>query len=279
MITKLKIGLLIVVLASFVGIGSAYAGDLVFSVDTTVTIGSASYTITSGSTATSIETGASSITVVVPENTYFTFKSTDKYVLTSTYGSADCSASANTLSMSRAGSFTITPDATTVCSVSGGGGGGGGGSVSTTPAVTTPAVPAVPAVPATPAVPGNVIEGCGNRTTGFSTATGTSCVGNTSTTPAVPATPATPATPASSPSFATTGVYNFGTTTLKNGSKGEPVKELQRFLNQVLDLGLKIDGKLGPKTIAVIKKWQKANGLVVDGLIGPKTKAKMNAMK
>jgi peptidoglycan hydrolase-like protein with peptidoglycan-binding domain len=140
-------------------------------------------------------------------------------------------------------------------------------------------VPAVPAVPATPAVPGNEIEGCGNRTTGFSSATGVSCVGNTSTIPAVPATPATPTTPASSSSsFATTGVYNFGTKTLKNGSKGEPVKELQRFLNQVLDLGLVIDGKLGPKTIAVIKKWQKANSLKVDGLIGPKTKAKMNAM-
>jgi len=41
---------------------------------------------------------------------------------------------------------------------------------------------------------------------------------------------------------------------LKNGSKGEGVKELQRFLNVKLNLGLVIDGKLGPKTIAVIKK-------------------------
>jgi hypothetical protein len=71
--------------------------------------------------------------------------------------------------------------------------------------------------------------------------------------------------------------YNFGTTTLRNGSKGAAVKELQRFLNTTLNLGLVIDGKLGPKTIAVIKKWQKAHGLVVDGLIGNKTKAMMNA--
>ena len=38
-----------------------------------------------------------------------------------------------------------------------------------------------------------------------------------------------------------------------------------------------IDGRLGPKTIAVIKKWQKDNDLVADGLVGAKTKAKMKA--
>lgn len=70
--------------------------------------------------------------------------------------------------------------------------------------------------------------------------------------------------------------YNFGTMTLKNGSRGEAVKELQRFLNQVLNLGLVIDGKLGPKTIIVIRQWQKDHGLVQDGLVGPKTKIKMN---
>ena len=71
-------------------------------------------------------------------------------------------------------------------------------------------------------------------------------------------------------------VYALGQTTLKNGSKGEAVKELQRFLNDKLALGLVVDGMLGPKTIAVIKTWQKDNGLDSDGLIGPKTKAMMN---
>ena len=52
--------------------------------------------------------------------------------------------------------------------------------------------------------------------------------------------------------------------------------ELQRFLNDKLNLGLVLDGKLGPKTISVIKQWQKDNGLVADGLIGPKTKDLMN---
>ncbi|HUC88596.1 MAG TPA: ice-binding family protein [Candidatus Paceibacterota bacterium] len=74
-----------------------------------------------------------------------------------------------------------------------------------------------------------------------------------------------------------TTVYNFGSATLKNGSRGQAVMELQKFLNQVLKMNLKLDGKLGPKTIAVIKKWQKDHGLAADGLIGAKTKAKMNA--
>ncbi len=72
--------------------------------------------------------------------------------------------------------------------------------------------------------------------------------------------------------------YNFGATALKVGSRGAAVMELQKFLNVKLSLGLVVDGKLGPKTIAVIKKWQKDNGLVADGIIGAKTKAKMNAM-
>ena len=104
------------------------------------------------------------------------------------------------------------------------------------------------------------IAGCGNRITGFSTTIGgKSCVGNVVS------------------AAATSGTYNFGTVTLKNGSQGNAVMELQRFLNAKLALGLAVDGKLGPKTIAVIKQWQKDNGLVADGLVGAKTKAKMNA--
>ena len=79
------------------------------------------------------------------------------------------------------------------------------------------------------------------------------------------------------PSTTPTSTYNFGTTTLKNGSVGEAVKELQRFLNATMNLGLVVDGMFGPKTTAVMKQWQTAHGLVADGLIGPKTKAAMLA--
>ena len=72
--------------------------------------------------------------------------------------------------------------------------------------------------------------------------------------------------------------YNFGTETLRNGSQGESVRELQRFLNNSLNLDLAIDGNLGPKTIAATKEWQSNHGLVADGLIGEKTKTEMNAL-
>ncbi len=127
----------------------------------------------------------------------------------------------------------------------------------TTPTTTTTTTATAPGLIIT-AVPNAVaIPGCDNRTTGFSTTTGVSCAGNAGT--------------------GVTATYNLGTVTLKNGSRGAAVMELQRFLNDKLSLGLAVDGKLGPKTIAVIKKWQKAQGLVADGLVGAKTKAKMLA--
>jgi hypothetical protein len=52
---------------------------------------------------------------------------------------------------------------------------------------------------------------------------------------------------------------------LKIGSKGEQVKQLQRFL------GLNDDGVFGPKTDAAVKKWQQENRLVVDGIVGRQT--------
>jgi len=113
-----------------------------------------------------------------------------------------------------------------------------------------------------------IIPGCNNGTNGFSITTGQSCLGNTGgITTTIPPTLQPQITP-----------YNFGTTTLRFWSKGEAVKELQRFLNKNLNLNLKVDGVLGLKTIAIIKQWQKSHGLVADGLVGAKTKAKMNTM-
>jgi len=56
---------------------------------------------------------------------------------------------------------------------------------------------------------------------------------------------------------------------LKNGSKGEEVKQLQTLL------GLGADGVFGPGTEAKVKEWQAANGLTADGIVGPGTWGKM----
>lgn len=88
-------------------------------------------------------------------------------------------------------------------------------------------------------------------------------------------TPPATVTPPATYTATVTPSYNLGFVTLKSGSKGDAVKELQRLLNDKLNLGLILDGKLGPKTIAVIKQWQKNHGLVADGLVGAKTKSAM----
>ncbi len=56
---------------------------------------------------------------------------------------------------------------------------------------------------------------------------------------------------------------------LKNGSKGEEVKQLQA------KLGLTADGAFGPGTEAKVKEWQAANGLTADGIVGNGTWTKM----
>jgi len=290
MIKKLKIGLLVAVLSLGIGVAnSASAAAVTYDIDTVITINSNNYTILGGSAATSVVLDTTTLTVEVPASTTFTLISSGRHTLANDGGlTATCTNGESRLAISTASTVIITPS-TTACGAitSGGGGSGGGGYTSTTSSttstvaqsatpVTVQVTPTITMVTDTPGCSGGNkyntstgalcvsstvstgnVPGCGNRTSGFSTATGGSCAGNVV---------------GSSQSS-----YNFGTTTLKNGSKGNAVMELQRFLNAKLNLGLVVDGKLGPKTIAVIKKWQKDNGLVADGLIGAKTKAKMNA--
>ncbi len=63
------------------------------------------------------------------------------------------------------------------------------------------------------------------------------------------------------------------TTTLKAGSNGAQVKELQRALAQ---LGYKpgtVDGIFGPNTEAAVVRFQTAAKLAADGVVGPLTLA------
>lgn len=64
----------------------------------------------------------------------------------------------------------------------------------------------------------------------------------------------------------------------RNKDKGQQVKYLQMFLNWANGDKLVVDGIIGPKTIASVKKFQKNNGLVVDGLFGKKSLAKAKSI-
>jgi len=65
--------------------------------------------------------------------------------------------------------------------------------------------------------------------------------------------------------------YDFGTTTLKVGSTGEAVKNVQIVVG-----ASPVDGVFGLITKAKVMVWQAANGLVADGYFGAASKAKAN---
>ena len=67
--------------------------------------------------------------------------------------------------------------------------------------------------------------------------------------------------------------------TLRRGSKGAIVEQLQRTLNYLLDEHLTVDGVFGAKTEAAVKALQTKLGLTADGVVGPKTWAELGVIK
>ncbi|MFJ8579357.1 peptidoglycan-binding protein [Micromonospora sp. NPDC093277] len=70
--------------------------------------------------------------------------------------------------------------------------------------------------------------------------------------------------------IATSIAPRLGDRTLRAGSKGSDVRELQSLANKV-GAGLAVDGVFGTVTQAWVRGFQKARKLTVDGIVGPKT--------
>jgi hypothetical protein len=62
--------------------------------------------------------------------------------------------------------------------------------------------------------------------------------------------------------------------TLRRGSRGPAVRELQQRLN-ARGARLVVDGIFGPRTQAAVRTFQRTNGLQVDGVVGPRTWARL----
>lgn len=77
--------------------------------------------------------------------------------------------------------------------------------------------------------------------------------------------------------FSASAAFELGSTTLKRGSKGAAVSQLQMALNSCNAAGLSTDGIFGRGTEAAVKAFQASKGLTADGLVGNQSKAALNS--
>lgn len=66
------------------------------------------------------------------------------------------------------------------------------------------------------------------------------------------------------------------TLTLRKGSSGAEVTELQKFLSKLGYYAGSVDGNFGTQTESAVIKLQTANGLYADGIVGPMVRAILN---
>lgn len=72
--------------------------------------------------------------------------------------------------------------------------------------------------------------------------------------------------------------YPIPTGILRSGSRGDSVKWVQKFANDVMGAGISVDGIYGSQTVNAVKNFQRQNGLSADGIVGTQTVAKMLAV-
>lgn len=282
-------------------LASATYNDVSLGTSAIISAGGASLTITgSADVIESIVVDTNSFNVTLQTNSILSINSADSYNLSYTSSpaatfSTTCSSSGNSMVFS--GSIgqvvvTITPDSGTTCTIpsttttttslgngpAGGGGGGGGGGGSYVPIVAT--------VPA-------------QTTTSQTTSTGGSGLASVQIDAIISLLQSFGADQSvidnvrvSLTGSATASVgYTFART-LKVGSSGADVKELQKFLNRSADTQVSVSGTgspgnettlLGNATSKAIGKFQLKYGIAKKGdsgfgLFGPKTKAKVNEL-
>lgn len=70
--------------------------------------------------------------------------------------------------------------------------------------------------------------------------------------------------------YSKTTTPNSAATMLRQGMRGDPVRDLQRLLS-AHGYSLKIDGAFGPETARALRQFQRDHGLTIDAIAGPET--------
>lgn len=83
--------------------------------------------------------------------------------------------------------------------------------------------------------------------------------------------------PAPAPAPALQDLFTKPVTTLKFGSKGDEVKELQTYLAGIGLYQGKLDGIFGPQTDQAVRQLQASSGIQSDGIVGPNTRAALKS--
>jgi hypothetical protein len=111
----------------------------------------------------------------------------------------------------------------------------------------------------------------------FSVSTGQACPANTIVTNPPVTTPTTPVSTVTTPDTTTNTSTTFQfTKSIKLGSKGAEVTQLQKKLKDLGYFNTTVTGTFGPITEKAVKAFQKAHKLPQVGNVGPKTRALLN---
>ncbi|PWT74004.1 MAG: hypothetical protein C5B60_07415 [Chloroflexi bacterium] len=93
-----------------------------------------------------------------------------------------------------------------------------------------------------------------------------------------PVQPPAPPPPTPSPPVQPLPPQQVQRPTLRTGSRGEDVRELQQLLNRHgASPPLIVDGSFGPRTDVAVRAFQNRRSLVVDGIVGPRTWAALTS--
>jgi SpoIID/LytB domain protein len=142
----------------------------------------------------------------------------------------------------------------------------------TVPATTTTVAPTTTTTTVVPTTTTTVVPTTTTTLPAVTTTTSTTIPPSTTTTTVAPATTTGPACPVDDLSISH---LLSSQRTLRTGTIGEDVRDVQRLLSALAAYGGPIDGIYGSLTAAAVRAFQDSRGLFADGIVGSRTRGEL----